>query len=629
MGRSNSIINKLIFSGYKVIYAALIALILNDFRIINVNEDFQGFIADAGDEAYEFVVANRFFPQASDQDIQIVLVDEDSVGNFPQFMIRNDKGDKTPNKKLNAAYLEALRTGEPVKYSETKTISPKKAKRLYCETLHRGEVSKSRKPIVDAVNRILEDKPKAIVIDILLGGKSAFCPEYDDDLENIIKNHNNIFTVAGINPKDSNTSEIEQSIDQYLHTAIKKQDRAKTTLSEKLEYPFFKQTYKNDPKLNTIGVGGGIVDSSVITQAQLWMESDRYLIPALATVVAQSGCCSKENIDLSQRPFIKNINWREGRPGHQNINAVIMGSPTLPSYKDKIVFFGTNLPGHSQDRLHVPTEDDAIPGVYVQANILDNIINSDFIDRNPEWVSVCLTILIVTLLFFAFDSQTILPHACNYNSLYRKISVSLHRLFHFDIGEADFFLFIEIGAILFSLAVLELFNYYIDMSGPVLGGIASFSFFSIYNYFSNKYLFEKQSVLKEYIDSDKYKRVYLLEVRFEDLSIKDKLGNDVESILFDRLPQKYGVIVGELTPFNDDDVFGSTFTSNYYWWVSPEGVAIPEDQDVKNDLKESIPDEFENNIEVFWSYQDLDKNTDVRLLLDDVIGSKGSTNRLL
>ena len=340
MGRSNSIINKLIFSGYKVIYAALIALILNDFRIINVNEDFQGFIADAGDEAYEFVVANRFFPQASDQDIQIVLVDEDSVGNFPQFMIRNDKGDKTPNKKLNAAYLEALRTGEPVKYSETKTISPKKAKRLYCETLHRGEVSKSRKPIVDAVNRILEDKPKAIVIDILLGGKSAFCPEYDDDLENIIKNHNNIFTVAGINPKDSNTSEIEQSIDQYLHTAIKKQDRAKTTLSEKLEYPFFKQTYKNDPKLNTIGVGGGIVDSSVITQAQLWMESDRYLIPALATVVAQSGCCSKENIDLSQRPFIKNINWREGRPGHQNINAVIMGSPTLPSYKDKIVFFG-------------------------------------------------------------------------------------------------------------------------------------------------------------------------------------------------------------------------------------------------------------------------------------------------
>ena len=58
-------------------------------------------------------------------------------------------------------------------------------------------------------------------------------------------------------------------------------------------------------------------------------------------------------------------------------------------------------------------------------------------------------------------------------------------------------------------------------------------------------------------------------------------------------------------------------------------MAIPEDQDVKNDLKESIPDEFENNIEVFWSYQDLDKNTDVRLLLDDVIGSKGSKNRLL
>jgi len=596
MNISNSFINKTLFRGYKFIYAFLITITLNDYGVVNFYDKFQGFLYDAGDEAYEFIIANRFFAKNPDNNISIVVTRDKDLDKFPNY----------PEKTLVKAFQGALESRSDYKYKDEDgseiVISYNDAKNEYCTSIHH-DASASRYAIVTALENILKHNPKIVVLDYLFVGRSTHCPEYDEKLENIIKNNQNVFVMAGNRAVGSEENNLQNTDPRkYIHKTILK-NNPESDIHDSMNYPFFKNIYKDNPSLNNVGSGNILVDSSVITEGRLWVNSQNYKIPTTPLLVS-----SLINDTINNKEIVR-INWRNYNNNlydAADIKTTVMNN-NIDKYNNKIIIFGSNLSGKSQDRVYIPVNDTPVAGVFVQANIIDNSINNDFIQMNPDWLPIVLTVAIITLLFFAYDSQTILPHSCEYNGVYRKISTQLHNIFHFDIGEADFFLFIEGGAILISLLVLEMFDYYIDISGPVLGGIIAFSFFSIYSFFANKYLFNKGNLLREYINSNKYKKIYLLRVDF--LNPPDINNNnieiEIEKKVLATMSKNYGVIVGEFNPFDDDDIFGSISKSNYYWWVTSNSF---DDVDLTiEDQIYKIFKKYKDNIALYWSIQDIEK----------------------
>jgi len=78
-------ISKWLFHGYKAIYVFLTVLVLNDFGAINVVDKYQGFLTDAGEEAYEFIVANRLSPEKSNKNISVIITRDKDLDNFPNY----------------------------------------------------------------------------------------------------------------------------------------------------------------------------------------------------------------------------------------------------------------------------------------------------------------------------------------------------------------------------------------------------------------------------------------------------------------------------------------------------------------------------------------------------------------
>lgn len=601
-------ISKWLFHGYKAIYVFLTVLVLNDFGAINVVGKYQGFLTDAGEEAYEFIVANRLSPEKSNKNISVIITRDKDLDNFPNY----------EEKELVSTFLKVLETRSDQlytdEYGEQEQITYNDVRDEYCNSIH-PDASASRYAITTALEKILEQKPKVVILDYLFKGRSSHCSEYDEKLESIISNNKNVFIMAGnvaIGSEENNIQDVNPQV--YIHTSsLQKSENSK--IHDSLIYPFFKDIYKENQSLNNMGSGNIIIDSSVITKGRLWVNTENYKIPTTPLLASQF-LNNKQEYDAVVR-----INWREGDGVNlyhtRDIKSIILED--FQEYKDKIVLFGSNLTGKSQDRVYTPIDDKPIPGVYVQANIIDNAVNNDFITMNPDWLPVVLTMLVITLLFFAYDSQTILPHSCEYIGWYRRLSTSLHNIFNFDIGEADFFLFIEGGAILISLLVLYFFNYYIDISGPVLGGIIAFSFFSIYGFIANKYLFQKGLLMNEYINSTKYKQIHLLKVDFNSRQRKEECEDDIEKKILTIMSDNYGVIVGETALYNDDDIFGSISIANHYWWVTLEEFDTLKPS-ISSTLEKDL-NKYKKQIEIHHSIQDLTSNLENKSLLDSLLSN--------
>ncbi len=597
--------NDLWVYSYIALFIVCIYGVLDGYRVNLPYQSFMhGSLEDAGDEAYLIALDKRFNKPVLSDNIKIVLID--------------DKDFHIPN-ELTKVYENVLNSQKSIDYKKT-PITPEYAKEAYCEVLHR-DLSKSRQVIVEAIERVLEDKPKAIVLDILFGETSTHCPEYDEKLKKIIQQNHHIFVAAGTKSKEETTTEFE-FIDpsQYIHNTVKKKEKTQTNISAELLYPFFKDVYKEDKSLNTIGAASSIVDSAIITQAKLWEENDNYLIPTLATVVSQSDCCGKASIDRYQKIPIANINWRDleedlsyldnekasGRYINHISDVAIGYSSKLPSYKDKIVFFGANLSGRSADSRYTPIQDNPVAGVIIQATILDNIIRQDFIEKVSTSWSIGYTILMIIILFIGFNGQSVL-HRLGWlrRSKYRKIRKFMdrvHHIVHLEVGEANLFFILEFIAIFITLLGM-LFNVYIDVSGPVLGGALSFFILTVYNVFANRHLFDNAGLLREYKNPDhRYKNIAILKIK---INMQEMDSNQSNAWIYRLIQKIIYIIIGEpnntrdailydfskivdvditqLPLFDDDHVFGSHLETEYYWWFTDEN---------KEDLNKKIKSFF-------------------------------------
>lgn len=558
---------------YKLPYFILVLLILFDYGVFSPYAKGYGFLSDAKDETYQLVVANRILERPADDNIRVVAIES-----------------------------KDLSTGQED----------------ICESLTWPIISRSW--FVDVLENLLKHQPKAIVVDFLFLSPSSECPDYDQKLKDIIKNNPNIFIALTKSPDENNlliTPSVIPGAVQHNFEDGK--------FGDAINYPFFYDIFEKNNQ-QRLGSANAMVDDLVITNASLWTETKRWLIPSMpATLKAYLDNADVKTVP-NENPF---INWRSSMHLAQNFTDVWLDDfepdgNIEGQYKDKIVLIGTNLPARSVD-VHAIPGNDKIPGVFVLSTIIDNIVNENFIKTHPDWVSIFLTLLFVTVLFLSFDSQVLTPHLGVDLTLYERLMKSMHSAFHSEIAGADLFLILEFSAIFLAFVSLEMFNFYIDFSGPVLGGIAAFSLFSLVQGLVNKTQIEEGGLIKSYIKDDDFDQLHVMSIKglkpekncFGFGWLRKKINPsecpNYNDIVEQHVSNIFKTGVAQLDLFKDEDIFGATFDERHYWWVS---------KDTSIDMELSIEHELE---QFLHQYKDKDEQ-EVLVILSSLDISKYTTN---
>jgi len=553
MKENSNLTNKAIFSLYHLIPLLCTLFILNDYKVINLY-DSQGYLQDFGDDAYEYISTRKFTQKKPDSNIEIILTQDADISIFPG----------QENKALDTLYRDILRDKIGRDYtdketSETEFISYQEVREEYCTSIH-ADFSASRYALSTALENVLSQQPKLVVLDYLFIGESTHCPEYDEKLRNIIEKNNHVIVAASSVAKGNQTNDIQNvNPKKYIHKSIKKA-HPDSNVHDSMIYPFFKDLYLKNPNLNNMGSGNSIVDSRNITQARLWVESENYSIPTIAVL---AGNVLGRNLNQEKA----NISWRDGLYDHVSISSVANPINTNKSdFKDKVVLFGSSLSGKSADKLYTPIKEEAIAGVYVQATIIDNIINNDFIQRVSKWWSIGITLFLLIYVYISFFGRvaSLHPKEILFGKIFRsKIVKNMHQWLDFDIDLLDIFLLIEILVIGISWIILHNINIYVDIVGPVAIMGLVFSIMAFMDFFAMKIFITKKSLLNN-ID---YKKIHFV-----------KLVHDCDKVIQQQkesICEKYDnqITMIEFFPFNEDDIFGSHTSVNYFWWLSDKDIS--------------------------------------------------------
>jgi len=126
-----------------------------------------------------------------------------------------------------------------------------------------------------------------------------------------------------------------------------------------------------------------------IRRVQLYKEFNNQLLPSFALVLSQ-----KTGIKISpgkKSPLI-NFSGRRGTFPSLSLVHVLRKKIKLSRLKDKIILVGVTLP-ELHDFFPVPFKGEYLPGVEVQANILHNLLQGNFLKESPWKLSFILLIL--------------------------------------------------------------------------------------------------------------------------------------------------------------------------------------------------------------------------------------------
>jgi len=552
MKKLKTTINEAIFSLYHLIPLIFVVIILNDYKVINLY-DSQGYLQDFGDDAYEYISTRKFTQKKPDPNIEIILTEDSDISKFPA----------QDNKTLDTLYRKILQDKKGKEYTDKETgetglISYQEVREDYCTSIH-ADSSASRYAISTALENIINQQPKLVVLDYLFIGESTHCPEYDEKLRNIIEKNNHVIVVAASVKKGNQINDIQNvNPKKYIHTSIRKA-HPDSNIHDSMIYPFFKDLYLKNPNLNNMGSGNSIVDSRNITQARLWVESENYSIPTIAVL---AGNILGRNFNQEKA----NISWRDGLYNHTSISSATNPINKNKSYfKDKVVLFGSNLSGKSADKSYTPIKEEAIAGVYVQATIIDNIVNNDFIQKASKWWSLSITLLLLIYVYVSFFGRaaSLHPKEIWFGGFFRSKKIKkMHQVLDFDIDLLDIFLIIELLVIGISWIVLHNANIYVDIVGPVAITGLVFSIMAFMDFFAMKIFIAKKGLL----NNINYKEIHFVKL----VHNSDK---DIQKQKEDICKKYTGITMIEFFPFNEGDIFGSHASANYFWWLSKEDIS--------------------------------------------------------
>lgn len=586
--------NRLLFLIYHFITILFVVVALNDYKVINLYQP-QELLQELGEDAFNFINSTKYTQSPSSKDIQIVLTSDTDLTQFP------GQGDPT----LDKVYTQIIKTSEGADYTdpetkETEFIEYDEIREEYCTMLH-ADASASRYGMATAIQNLLnqETPPKLILLDYLFLGTSTHCPEYDEQLKHLIANNPQIIVLASAVKQASQNNNL-QNMDPslYIKSAEKIQPNKESELHDAMLFPYFKDIYITNPELKNLGSGNILVEDPLIMEGRMFIETLNYRIPTVSKVIA-------DHFDIPIKDEIVSINWRDGLYEHKSISSVIRPITAEDRKSKPIVVFGSNLTGKNADKMYTPIMEEPTPGVYVQATMVDNIINNDFVEKAPEWITVLLTIIFILIVHASFFGIVVnmVPKDFFLSNLYRSDLIKkLHSLLGGEVATVEIFLVFEGIAIAIAWAILYMFNYYIDMIAPIVVASIVFGSLLFVHHFILKVLLDNKSLLMEFEEQD-YTMYF---IKYTGDQSNQKAINEFHDEIKNNFDKNISVV--EFYPFNDEDVFGFQTISKYYWWVFKKDIPV-EDIKMDNNIQkvkcikdfDAMGQEMRNKMATFWS----------------------------
>lgn len=585
--------NRLLFLIYHIITILFLLVALNDYKVINLYQP-QGQLSELGEDAFNFINSTKYTQSEASKDIQIILTSDTDITQFP--------GQGDPN--LDRVYTQIIKTSQGADYTdpetkETEFIEYEEVREEYCTMLH-ADASASRYGMATAIQNLLNQKtpPKLILLDYIFVGTSTHCPEYDDQLKQLIATHPEIIVLASAVKtvsQNNNLQNMDPSI--YIKSATQHPPNPDNELHDSMIFPFFKDIYTKNPNLKNLGSGNVLVESPLIMEGRMSISTTNYTIPTVSKIIA-------DHFKIAITDEIVSINWRDGLYDHKPISLIIRPVSESDKNSRPIVVFGSNLTGKSADKMYTPLMEDPTPGVYVQATMIDNIINNDFVERAPEWVPVVLSILFILFVYASFFGIIVnmVPQEFFLTGLFRSDLVkSWNKGLSREVLTVETFIIFEALAIAIAWVILYFFNYYVDIVAPVVVGSIAYGVMLFVHHMVAKILVDSKSLLMEF-EEQGYTMYFIKHTG----NYKDKKAL---KILHNKIKQKFGksITIVEFLPFNNEDIFGFQTIYKYYWWVSKKDIAIS-DIEMDNNIQkvkcssdfDTMSAEMRKKMSTFW-----------------------------
>lgn len=243
--------------------------------------------------------------------------------------------------------------------------------------------------IADAINKLSQGKAAAVGIDLIYSEETRNAEE-DEKLVEAVKNAGNvIMPVYG----------------EFGNSIIKKDEMKPISVKE----PFQKlKAVSTLAQINTITDPDGVVRKALTS-----FDYNGKQINSFAIEVYNQYLCNTSKADALieipkdgwNRTFITYVSQpaNDGSIEHFPIYKVLNGEIPAEYFKDKIVLIGPYAVGLG-DAYYTPLDHSSpMYGVEIHANIIQNLLNSNFKENVPDAIQIVLLILLGAICYFIFS----------------------------------------------------------------------------------------------------------------------------------------------------------------------------------------------------------------------------------
>src|SRR3989344_3915489 len=242
----------------------------------------------------------------------------------------------------------------------------------------------------ELVEGIAEQKPKAIVFDVMFSDPDVFNAQGDKYFRDAVaRTPNTFFPMIRLNEENDRLSELKI---KQLPGVSKLDDTASDTATLAAVLPFFYDVL-TDHRLGTNNIytdnHGMVRTYSVYANEYDWRVGS---LPA--HVMAALGAPPPESEDIL-------LNWRGKPPAYRHVSFheiyfdLLKEKKTRPAdeFTGKIVIIGSTAP--SLFDLKTTPVAKAHPGVEILASAIDNLKKGDFLTELPPWIYILVTLVSV------------------------------------------------------------------------------------------------------------------------------------------------------------------------------------------------------------------------------------------
>ena len=283
-----------------------------------------------------------------------------------------------------------------------------------------GEWPIPRNVYADIINYLEKDHPKAIIFDLMFIKSLKAATGADKALTDTMNKYDNIYTSMNF---DNQPTDLRKPANLPERLAVNIDNQSNTDISKK--YGFSNCRSILNELINGkvyIGMTNVIRSSDGIIRnvAPILEYRGKYYpyltflaggnivskVPQNSFVIDKNSILRGNNINIPlTREGDAILNWYGQSGTHTNypmykvVNSMEGISPASFSFKDKIIIIGTTAMS-LHDTKSVPVQEGVYPGVEVHATFLNNIIDSNFIQKTSVFVNILIIAAVVAIVGF-------------------------------------------------------------------------------------------------------------------------------------------------------------------------------------------------------------------------------------